>query len=686
MLGLKDLFPKQGPKQNPNAAPYFEAAPLKIVAVEHPCVVKNTDNGLKTFGRNPNFERLMDDETGRIALPMWLRPDVPTTKPLMSHNAASNNVVLKITVPKRTGRKRKRGTDEPWTGVAVPASEDESSEHVCSEGREDDPKLILRKLQDTAGRYQAEAIGTIHDTHRYHGLADFQFSATEMPYLTKVTDHILPLKVDKLRELRFDPNLHPVKGQEIIPPPYYTDRVVPFNYFYEQNPYVRVDGVDEHGKAIMVNVQGRLAKTYGHYIEHDYYPIPTGPSKDMANSRQVPKDLLERMRAALEERPIWTRRALITRVAPYYSDNSLKIAVQLVGYQFKGGPWRDAVIKYGVDPRSDPQYRVYQTLAFKLEGFAGDRQVKNGIARSMAREEASRSHLWDGTQYCTNGKFWQICDITDPCLVKLIGDAPLRDECDIATDGWWYGGTWAKIKAFMKAKMVAIRHGRLGFDEDEVKKKNFLYNSDILQKLNRYADIQPQHARGQVNPSTLLYDMVDVAGMEGLKYRHRPLTQANDLMTAMGFRGRQVRRPRKKKPEEEAGDGPRPDDDGLAIHKGGSGSEAEEEEEADGAGEEGESGVVGGTGSVGEEDDGDGSGEARFPDDAWAHILDSDLEEDMEGGRGGGGGGDEDGDEDEEEDDDFDESMMLEEEDEGEDGDEGDEDDDDTAAVGGLPD
>lgn len=58
MLGLKDLFPKQGPKQNPNAAPYFEAAPLKIVAVEHPCVVKNTDNGLKTFGRNPNFERV----------------------------------------------------------------------------------------------------------------------------------------------------------------------------------------------------------------------------------------------------------------------------------------------------------------------------------------------------------------------------------------------------------------------------------------------------------------------------------------------------------------------------------------------------------------------------------------------------------------------------------------------------
>lgn len=58
MLGLKDLFPKQGPKQNPNAAPYFEAPPQKIVAVEHPFVVKNVDNALKTFGRDPNFQRV----------------------------------------------------------------------------------------------------------------------------------------------------------------------------------------------------------------------------------------------------------------------------------------------------------------------------------------------------------------------------------------------------------------------------------------------------------------------------------------------------------------------------------------------------------------------------------------------------------------------------------------------------
>lgn len=58
MLGLKDLFPTKGPNQNPNAAPYFEQPQHKIVAVEHPCVVKNTDKGLKSFGRNPNYGKV----------------------------------------------------------------------------------------------------------------------------------------------------------------------------------------------------------------------------------------------------------------------------------------------------------------------------------------------------------------------------------------------------------------------------------------------------------------------------------------------------------------------------------------------------------------------------------------------------------------------------------------------------
>jgi general transcription factor 3C polypeptide 5 (transcription factor C subunit 1) len=40
------------------AAPAYKVPPRKVVAVEHPMVIKNLDNGLKTFGTNRPFERV----------------------------------------------------------------------------------------------------------------------------------------------------------------------------------------------------------------------------------------------------------------------------------------------------------------------------------------------------------------------------------------------------------------------------------------------------------------------------------------------------------------------------------------------------------------------------------------------------------------------------------------------------
>jgi general transcription factor 3C polypeptide 5 (transcription factor C subunit 1) len=101
-----------------------------------------------------------------------LRYDNPTARPLTSHNALTHNVVLKITVPKRTGRKRKRGSDGPWEGEVEPATGGQdflSSANVLSRDRHDSPRLLRRKLQDNVGKYQVEPIGVINNTHRYRG-------------------------------------------------------------------------------------------------------------------------------------------------------------------------------------------------------------------------------------------------------------------------------------------------------------------------------------------------------------------------------------------------------------------------------------------------------------------------------------------------------------------------------------
>lgn len=131
----------------------------------------------------------------RNSIPFYLTPEDPFCKPIMSHNARSHNVVLKVTVPKRTGRKRKRGTNGPWEGdIELPDAETQAVEEneVHSRSRLDDPKILRRKLEDNVNSYQVEAVGVIKHTHRFRGLADFYWDMTESSFANRYVDQVLP--------------------------------------------------------------------------------------------------------------------------------------------------------------------------------------------------------------------------------------------------------------------------------------------------------------------------------------------------------------------------------------------------------------------------------------------------------------------------------------------------------------
>ncbi|KAI1334774.1 hypothetical protein F5Y15DRAFT_400313 [Xylariaceae sp. FL0016] len=485
------------------SAPIFGIQSRKIVAIEHPCIVRNLDNGLKSFGPKPDFHKLMDHSPEATPLPLWLRPENPTSRPILSNQAASNNLVLRITVPKCTGRKRKRGTN-------MPAFENDSADHVmrgpkvteiASVDRRDTPESIIRKMKDNAGHYHVEAVGTIQDSHRYRALADFQFASSQFPFMNKVAKHLIPLQASKLREFRLEEGVKVGLGQEIIPPPHMTDKVIGFPYNYGQNPgIIKGEGEDEDGEARLVNRQGRKLLSLGHFIHHDTYPVPEKP-RDRPSSfdtEKIPEELLEQLHEAMERRPIWTRRSLLNQISGRYTSTVLKVAIQLVGYQFRGGPWRDSIVKYGLDPRSDPKYRFYQTLSFKLsktkigEAKAPWQTVRKGQVKTL-KTANQNSHVFDGQSYSNDGKFWQVCDLTDPFLVDMFANAPLQTECDIEGSGWYHRGTWLKVKAAMKTKMIAIDKDRLGSENDNPQKKGYIYNDYLAKRLAAYSDTSDKH-------------------------------------------------------------------------------------------------------------------------------------------------------------------------------------------------
>ncbi|KAH8908982.1 hypothetical protein BR93DRAFT_977074 [Coniochaeta sp. PMI_546] len=614
-------------------APFYSIPPRRFGAVEHPMIIKDIDKGIKTFGRGHSFQTILDSASPQISVPLYFRPDNPTVRPLTSHNAASHNVIVKVTVPKRTGRKRKRGSDGPFeyhdappvkkSPVQVdphqenptrqesvednpgqmsavdgkpadesrtedtpnenatqesptqkhsaqdpPGDADSGHENLADDARQspplqesieenllnnptdrrpqpsipegaasilshshlDTPSLLRRKLRDTVGRYTLEPVGVVHNTHRYRGLSDFQYSMGNSRFMNRFVAQVMPGSIPKLRQYEIEVGTAQPPDIDLVPPPFFAPQGMPNAYGYSQNPFVRNLGADGLGEeeaaarpASVVSgsddtesdAESKFSEEFervvntsmrgpapGYFIRYNEFPSPLRP--------RVPPDLsdphvaavMAELRRAMNERPVWTRRSMFNRLSAAVSSlpksgNIIKHCIQYAGYQFRGGPWRDSLVRYGVDPRSDPKYRIYQTLIFKLH----KRRVGNvgGTWQSVRRKEVStlsgsfgrywkdsveaaadsaaeegerrgggdhaaprysRGHEFDGTSFSTDGKVWQVCDITDPLLARLFAEAEPLPECDFEKSGWYSPVLWFVAKAIMKRKMLAIRFKR----------------------------------------------------------------------------------------------------------------------------------------------------------------------------------------------------------------------------------
>lgn len=111
------------------------------------------------------MERRIGDNLGndkkqqRVGLS--LRPDDPLAKKMLSRAIETRDVLIKVTVPKRTGRKRKRGSNEPFSN-----NKGESA-HVAPTTASD----LVQRLRDRSGSYKIEPVGLLSETHRFRGMS-----------------------------------------------------------------------------------------------------------------------------------------------------------------------------------------------------------------------------------------------------------------------------------------------------------------------------------------------------------------------------------------------------------------------------------------------------------------------------------------------------------------------------------
>lgn len=254
-------------------------------------------------------------------------------------------------------------------------------------------------------------------------------------------------------------------------------------------------------------------------VPYDIPTVPSAPASTLPPYNTLDKSLQETIttvESLFTDRPAWTRRGLRNSIPSPDQRYLLRHAIPYVGYIFRSGPWRDAILKFGHDPRTSPSYRLYQTVMFRLiprepelarDGGHGRRHTFSRPNDSFASGSAldpvtPDSHIFTGSlPLHVDGRIWMACDIVDPLVhAVLFPAAPppnfLRTTCDPVTDGWFGNGTLAKAKTIMRNKVLALMNGvELGDGEFE-KILDFPDHGDAEDLVGRFM-LNPKEARAR---------------------------------------------------------------------------------------------------------------------------------------------------------------------------------------------
>ncbi|KAJ4346770.1 tau 95 subunit of transcription factor TFIIIC [Didymosphaeria variabile] len=457
-------------------APWLQIPSRAISVVEHPCIIKNIDKGIVSLGGpvklskglrsklepQPNAES--PDALPKV-ISVSLRPDDPLAKRLLSTPVATNNLLLKVTVPKRTGRKRKRGSSGPFIADADAGAATGKSQSPQNQHAQTDAATLFRSLQDNASRYDVSVAGVIDETHRFRNLPDLQYAASTNSTMLKIRDHVLPLSFSKLKNFNLNTAAGPDLTKDVGPSAEFLQLPIAYNYRFQQNTFVKYK--DDNGAVAEVNLHKSLAWSGYSIIKPNAEGVPMRPKSSLPRESDLTpyvQELIRSIRRELEKRPIITRHLLYNTLG-WDKRDRLRQAAVYCGYFFETGPWREALIAWGVDPRTDPKYRFYQTVSFlsyKKTGTARhftrfDQHVRD--LAELSPQELRKQHTFDGVHVSRTGNLFQFCDVTDPLIQRILRTEDIRTTPAPTAQGWFHVGTWAKATVILKHKMNTILAG-----------------------------------------------------------------------------------------------------------------------------------------------------------------------------------------------------------------------------------
>lgn len=380
-------------------------------------------------------------------------------------------------------------------------------------------------------------VAIVNNTIKFREMSDFQVRLDNVPsaneykstfgtldwqnfrkFVNSVPDND-PRPHENINNIILNRNIKTLNTDYQLPPPPKLSMVnYPLLYKYKTNPFAIKKS---NGSA---EVKGTYIKNYQLFV-HDLNEdtdIPVAGNdqllKDYAVAQETgvypgTKDskfydsLIECIAIVnrlFETRPIWVKRH-IDGIVPKTIHYTLKIALALVSYRFTMGPWRNTYIRFGIDPRSSPEYAKYQTEYFKIERklLKSPLVVKN-IPKPPTSVFVSNIPGDIDTRFKFNGKQipWYLMLqidllIEEPNITEVFAKVEYLNKANELT-GWFKELDLAKIRRIVKYELGCMVQGNYDFNVYKLKYfKTMLYAKELMTNTN-----DKQDADGDIDMSS----------------------------------------------------------------------------------------------------------------------------------------------------------------------------------------
>lgn len=154
----------------------------------------------------------------------------------------------------------------------------------------------------------------------------------------------------------------------MVPPPAFTRVELPFPYAFRQAP---LSGVETWQRILPDGNKQEVKRWVNHsrwqnisptqWFLHFDTPVPTGPQSHIAKmAERCDKRLLNKLRRLFEDRPVWTRAALLNQLDTTEDRRTVTFSKEylpLVSYAIPEGVYSTTYVRFGFDVRSDSACR-----------------------------------------------------------------------------------------------------------------------------------------------------------------------------------------------------------------------------------------------------------------------------------------------------------------------------------------